>query len=170
MKILKSLIKILKALNSSQKPWQISLAVVFGMFLGFLPFLNFFSLLIIFLALIININISIFMISAGIFSILAFPLDFLFNKVGFFILTFEPLIPLWTKIYNIPYAQWTNFNNTVVAGSIFISLLLSGPLFIATNKFIRIYRSYIMEFLNRFQILRALKLTNIFEKISGGEK
>ncbi len=163
------LIKVLGALNSAEYPWQISFAVILGMFLGFLPFFNFFSFLVIFLALIININISIFILSSGLFATLGFLLDPVFDKVGFFILTFKPLLPLWTYLYNIPYVQWTGFNNTVVIGSIFVSVVLSPPVFIVLNRLIIKYREKLSWIFKKVPILKGLKLFKIYEKLQGSD-
>jgi len=165
--LLNYIIKILKALNSAQAPWQISLATVFGMFLGFLPFFNFFSLLIVILTFIINVNITIFILSAGIFATLGLVLDPIFDKVGYSVLTFSPLIPLWAKIYNVPYMQWTGFNNTVVMGSLFVSLILAFPLFFVLNWLIIKYREKLAWIFKKIPILKGLKLFKIFEKVQG---
>ena len=161
------IIKVLSALNSNQAPWQISLAVVLGMVLGFLPFFNFFSFLVIFLAFIININISMFILSSAVFAGLGLILDPVFDKVGLWILTFDPLVPLWTYLYNIPYVQWTGYNNTVVMGSLFISLLLAFPLFFILNKLIVKYREKLGWIFERIPILKGLKLFKFWEITKG---
>ncbi len=161
------ILKILKALNSNQAPWQISLAVIFGMILGFLPFFNFFSFLIIFLAFIININISMFILSSAVFATIGLILDPLFHKVGFIILTLKPLIPIWTTLYNIPYIQWTGYNNTVVMGSLIISLVLAIPLFFILNKLIIKYREKLGWIFDKIPILKGLKLFKFWEITKG---
>lgn len=161
------ILKILKALNSNQAPWQISLAFVFGMILGFLPFFNFFSFLVIFFAFIININISVFILSSGFFATLGLLLDPIFDKTGYFILTLKPLIPLWTYLYNLPYVQWTGFNNTVVMGSLFLSLILSFPLYFVVNKLIIKYREKLAWIFDKIPILKGLKLFKFWETLKG---
>ncbi len=159
--------KILKALNSNQAPWQISLAFVFGMILGFLPFFNFFSFLIIFLAFVINVNIGIFILSSGIFATVGLFLDPLFEKAGYFVLTFKPLIGFWTFLYNIPYVQWTGYNNTVVMGSLVISIIFAFPLFVITNRLIVRYRQKLAWIFDRIPVLKGLKLFRFWETVKG---
>ncbi|NPA51840.1 MAG: TIGR03546 family protein [Aquificae bacterium] len=161
--------KLLKALNSNQAPWQISLAFVLGMILGFLPFFNFFSFFVIVLAFVININISMFILSSGVFATIGLLLDPVFDKVGYAILTFEPLIPLWTFLYNIPYVQWTGYNNTVVMGSLAISLLLAVPIFFITNRLIIKYREKLAWIFDRIPILRGFKIFKFLETFKGQE-
>jgi len=65
-----SLIKILKALNSSQASYQLSLALVFGMISGFLPFFSILNLFIIFIVFTLNIPLGVFSIFTLLFSLL----------------------------------------------------------------------------------------------------
>jgi uncharacterized protein (TIGR03546 family) len=164
---MKQIVKLIKALNSNQEPWQLSGAVVLGMIVGFLPFFNIFELLFIFLAFILNINIFLFFLSVGLFEILAFVLDPVINKVGYTILTFEPLIAVWTFLYNIPYMRLTDFNNTVVMGSLIFSILFSVPMFFILNKLIIKYRQTIAKIFNKIPILKALKIFEIYDKVAG---
>ncbi len=159
--------KILKALNSDQEPWQISLAVILGMFVGLLPFFNLTTLFFIFLVFIINVNVGIFILSASAFAILGFILDPILSKIGYFVLTIDPLIPLWTALYNIPYMKWTAFNNTVTMGALVISIILSFPMFVILNKLIEKYREKIAWFFNKYPILKSLKIFTIYEKTIG---
>jgi len=164
---LNPILKILKALNSNQAPWQISLAVIFGMVVGLLPFLNLTTLFFIFLVFIINVNVGIFILSASLFAVVGFILDPVLSKIGYLVLTFEPLIPLWTAIYNIPYMKWTAFNNTVTMGALLISLILAFPMFVILNKLIEKYREKIAWFFNKYPILKSLKIFTIYEKTIG---
>ncbi len=161
------IIKILKALNSNQEPWQISLAVIFGMVVGLLPFFNLTTLFFIFLVFIINVNIGIFILSASFFAVLGFILDPLLSKIGYLVLTLDPLIPLWTALYNIPYMKWTAFNNTVTMGALIVSLILAFPMFFILNKLIEKYREKIAWIFNKFPILKSLKIFTIYEKTVG---
>lgn len=56
--MLRPIIKVLKALNSNESPWQISLGLLLGTVLALTPLLSPHNLIVLFLALIINLNIS----------------------------------------------------------------------------------------------------------------
>jgi len=162
-----SLLKILKALNSSQYPWQISLAVVFGMFVGLLPFFNFWTMFFIFLAFVININFGIFFLSASLFAVVGLFLDPVLHTIGKAILTADFLVPMWTAIYNIPFTRITDFNNTIVMGALAVSTVLSVPVYIAVKKAVLKYREKFAVLVNKYPILKALKLVSTYEKVAG---
>jgi uncharacterized protein (TIGR03546 family) len=119
------------------------------------------------LVFIINVNIGIFILSASLFAVIGFILDPFLSKIGYIILTLDPLITFWTLIYNIPYMKWTEFNNTVTMGALVISLILSLPMFIILNKLIEKYREKIAWFFNKYPILKSLKIFTIYEKTIG---
>lgn len=56
--MLRPIIKVLKALNSNESPWQISLGLLLGTVLALTPLLSPHNLIVLFLALIINLNIN----------------------------------------------------------------------------------------------------------------
>ena len=66
--MLNPIIKILKTLNSSENPWQISLGLLFGATLGLIPMLSPDNFFVLFLPLIINLNINMMLVSILIFS------------------------------------------------------------------------------------------------------
>ncbi|HEY9202925.1 MAG TPA: hypothetical protein VIM82_01220, partial [Sulfurimonas sp.] len=57
------IIKLFKALNSGQTPWQVTLAIVLGMIMGLTPLSGVQTALILFLALLINIHFGLFLVS-----------------------------------------------------------------------------------------------------------
>ncbi|MEC7640760.1 MAG: hypothetical protein VYC17_01260 [Nitrospinota bacterium] len=57
--MIRQTLKVFKALNPNEKPWQLSLGIVFGAVMGSTLLLNLHNLVLIFLALIINLSISI---------------------------------------------------------------------------------------------------------------
>ena len=54
--MLSRIIKVLKALNSNEAPWQISLGIIFGSILGLTPLFSLHNLAILFLALVIQLE------------------------------------------------------------------------------------------------------------------
>jgi len=145
-------IKFLKELNSADSSKSIVLAIVLGLIAGFLPTVNFFTILIFFIVLILRIPIGLFIASFGVFKIVGFFLDPIFHKVGFLLLTNDILKPFWTFLYNIPFFRWSGFNNTIVIGSLVLGIVFGIILYIVLNKSINIYRKIVFEKLrkNRF--------------------
>ena len=75
------LAKLLKALNSETSAWALALAVVLGMFMGITPLWRIHNLIILLAALIFRVNLSLFIVSFGIFSGIAYLLDPWFHSV-----------------------------------------------------------------------------------------
>ena len=145
-------IKFLKELNSADSSKSIVLAIVLGLIAGFLPTVNFFTILIFFIVLVLRIPIGLFIASFGVFKIFGFFLDPVFNKIGLYLLTTDILKPFWTFLYNIPFFRWSGFNNTIVMGSLVLGIVFGIILYIVLNKSINIYRKIVFEKLrkNRF--------------------
>lgn len=153
--------KLFKALNSSAKSWQLSGAVVLAMFAGFLPApASLLSLVILFLALIFNINFGLFILFSALFAALGYLFDPLFESLGYALLTLDALKEFFTSLYNSALFRWTSFNYTLVTGSLVVSALLALPLFFILNKVIALYRVQIGVKLNEWKATRWMKLYN----------
>lgn len=160
--MLRIIAKILKALNSEAAPGQISLAVVLAMVVGFTPLLSLHNLIILFILLTLRINLSAFILSLAFFSGLAFALDPLFHAAGLKVLTLESLEGAWTVMYNSNLMRIERFNNTIVMGSLLISLALAIPLYLLLNLAIRRYRQDVLEWVKKSRIARAITASRFY--------
>jgi uncharacterized protein (TIGR03545 family)/uncharacterized protein (TIGR03546 family) len=106
------------------------------------------NFVVLFFVLVLNINFGIYLIATAFFSALAYLIDPLFDIVGYSILTAGALEPLFTSMYNSDFMILTNFNNTIVMGSVVVSLALAMPLYILANRLIALYRDTIATKLN----------------------
>jgi uncharacterized protein (TIGR03546 family) len=163
------ILKVFKALNSNARPWQLSLGVCFGAILGLTPFLSLHNIVVIFLALIINVNIGITLVSGVLFAGIAYLLDPMFHQLGYSILRAEGLQGFWTMFFSCPVFVLGNLNNTIVMGSLVVSLLLSIPLFFIFNVFVEKYRVTFSKFLEKFPVFKALKVVKVFETLMGAK-
>ena len=123
-----------------------------------------------FLVLILRINISIFIVGAGIFSVISYLLDPVFHITGLGILTAEPLEKFWTVIYNLPLLRIERFNNSIVMGSLLFSIALFMPSCIFTMFIVRHYREHILERFRKtriMQIIMASRLYSAYQAVSG---
>ncbi len=164
--MLRLIIKVLKALNSNEAPWQISLGIIFGSILGLTPFLSLHNLIILFLALVINLNISMLIVSCALFSIIAYALDPVFHQLGFAILTSPSLEGLWTQFFSCSILLLANLNNTIVMGSLIATLAAAIPLFFLLNILVVKYRDVYNTFIGKFPMLKFLKVLDIYGKHS----
>ncbi len=169
--MLSMLAKLLKALNSETNPSQISLAFILGMILGFTPLLSIHNILVVFLALVLRINLTGFILAWGFFSGFAYLLDPAFIALGESLLNNPDLVAMWTSMYHSDAWRVTRFNNTLVLGSLLISLALALPLFFIFNLLIKQYRERIYAWVQKtklMQVLKASKLFHIYSALDRG--
>ena len=155
--------KIWDALNHAGRPWQISLAIALALIVGFTPFVSLHNILIILVVLILNIHLGIFILFSGVFSAIAYIFDPLFHKIGLAILTNDSLNSLFTIFYNNPILNLTQFNNTLMMGSLLISLILFIPVLFIINKLIVKYREVLAI---KFQNIPLLNKITYFQEES----
>lgn len=154
--------KLLKVLNSETEPAQISLALCFSMIMGFTPLYSLHNILAVLLVLILRVNLSAFILGWAFFSGLAYLLDPLFHQIGLVLLTLSALEGLWTSLYNITLFRLENFNNSIVMGSLFLSLVFFVPLYLILNLTIRKYREHILAWIQKTRIMQAFKASKIY--------
>lgn len=164
--MLRRIIKVLKALNSNEAPWQISLGIIFGALLGLTPLFSLHNLVVLFLALFINLNISMMIVSFAAFSLIAYALDPIFHQVGLALLTSPGLESFWMQFFSCPVFLFANLNNTIVMGSLISTLAVSVPLFFLLNLLVVKYRHVYNTFIGRFPVLKFLKVLDVYEKAS----
>lgn len=164
--MLRRIIKVLKALNSNEAPWQISLGIIFGALLGLTPLFSLHNLVVLFLALFINLNISMMIVSFAAFSLIAYALDPVFHQVGLALLTSPGLESFWMQFFSCPVFLFANLNNTIVMGSLISTLAVSVPLFFLLNLLVLKYRHVYNTFIGRFPVLKFLKVLDVYEKAS----
>ena len=155
--------KLLKVMNSESEPGQISLAVCLSMVVGLTPLYSLHNLLVLLLVFLLRVNVSAFLLGWVFFSGAAFLLDPLFHKLGLWVLTLPALKGVWTTLYGQALWRVEGFNNSIVMGSLLVSLVLAIPLFLALNGIIRRYRLHILERLRKLKIVHILKASKFYE-------
>ena len=161
--MIEAIARLLKVMNSESDPAQISLAVCLAMIAGLTPFYSLHNLLVLLLVFLLRVNFSAFLLGWVIFSGTAFLLSPLFHKLGLWVLTLPALEGVWTMLYGQVLWRIEHFNNSIVMGSILLSLLLAIPLFFALNMLIRKYRQHILERIRKLKIVKILKASKFYE-------
>lgn len=159
-KIIKSIVSFL---HSDISPKQVSGGVALGSIIGLTPMASLHNYIVLFIILVTKINKSAALLSAALFALIAFLTDPLADSIGYTLLVkIDALTPLWTRLYNMPFVPFTRFNNTVVLGSLVISLALFLPVFFLTNKFIIYYRANLRLKVENSKVLKLFKLNSVF--------
>jgi len=146
---MKFLLKLFKALNSAQSPWQVTLAITLGMIAGLTPISGLQNALILFLAFLLNIHLGLFFVSTALFAGVGYLFDPWFEQLGYTLLSADGLRGLWTLFYNNGFVRLTHFNNTLVMGATVVSLLLAVPLYLLLGALIGRYRTVLAAFLEK---------------------
>ena len=168
--MLKLIAKLLKVLNSDNDPNQISLALCFSMVVGLTPFISLHNLFVLLLVLVVRVNLSAFLLGLVSFSGISYMLDPLFHRVGITALKVQSIEAFWIRLYNSPLWRLENFNNSIVMGSVLVSLVFFIPLHLLVKHIIRRYREGLRQWVENtrvMQIMKASKLYNIYVSITG---
>lgn len=170
MFLLKLLGKLIKALSSGQSPAQLAGGFVLGMIVGLTPFWSLHNALVILLIILIRVNISMAIFSALFFGAIAYLLDPLFHSFGYWLLVdVTALQGLWTWFVNQPVLALFNFNNTVVVGSLVISLIMLVPMYFLSRGGVILYREKVHDRLQKLKVIQAVKkswIYSVYNKIS----
>lgn len=166
---LKLIAKLFKVLRSGESPGKIAGGFILGMLIGLTPIWSLHNLVVLILLIIINVNLGMAIFSFLLFSGFAYVFDPMFHSLGFWILVDIPALKgLWMSMYNTPVIALSKFNNTVVMGSLVVSLILLVPAFFAAKWFVVFYREHIdakMQKLKIVQVIKGSKIYNLYEKI-----
>ena len=161
--MLSAIAKLLKVLNSDDNPAQVALAVVFALIMGVTPLMSPHNALILLLVLFIRVNLSFFLLSFALFSGLAYLLDPLSNQLGAAVLQSEGLQSLWTALYQSSFWRFMAYNNTLVMGSICLSLILAAPIYWAVIWAITRYRDKVRARMAQTRLMLFVKSTRLFQ-------
>lgn len=157
--MLSYIVKMFKALNANAHPGEIAHAFACGMLLGFLPKSSvlWYAFFIIFLF--IRMNKGAFFLTILLGSLFAPLLDPLFDTIGYAFLTLPELQDIFMSLLDIPFVVYTQFNNTIVSGSIIFSLLGYIPFYVFMRLFVKLWRKTLQPMIMNCPITKAfLKL------------
>lgn len=160
--LLKLLRSLVKTLHSDGSPGQIALGIALGAALGLTPIANVHNAIVLLLLAVLNVSFAAGMLAWGAFIPIGFMLDPLFDRIGTRLLVESPsLRPLWTSWDNIPGIALTNFNNTVVLGSVVFWLIVFVPLYVATRIGVVKYRATLGERIRNSRYYRLLETSRL---------
>ncbi|MCR8922477.1 TIGR03546 family protein [Dasania sp. GY-MA-18] len=162
--------KLLKLLNSNVSPSQLALAVCFAAALGLTPLSSPHNILLVFLLLLLRINLSLFLLSWGFFTLIAYAFDPVSHSIGLALLQADALQGLWQSLYNNNFWRFLGFNNTLILGSTVVSLILAIPLFFISRLLIIKYRSHLFKWVSQSRLglwVKGGKIFNTYQAFNG---
>ncbi|HEX2778676.1 MAG TPA: TIGR03546 family protein [Gemmatimonadaceae bacterium] len=160
--LLKLLQSLVKELHSDGTPTQIAFGAALGAALGLTPIANVHNVVVVALLLVLNVSFGAGMLAWALAVPLGFALDPLFDRVGHALLAAPALTPLWTSWFNAPLVPYTNFNNTVVLGSVVGWLALFAPIFFLVKWLVQRYRATYGERVRQSRFYRAVTASQAY--------
>jgi uncharacterized protein (TIGR03546 family) len=161
--LLKLLQSLVKTLHSDGTPAQIAAGIALGSALGLTPIANAHNLIVVLLLAVLNVSFAAGLLAFAVFVPVGFMLDPLFHKLGRVLLMETPALrPLWTAMDNVPGLALTNFNNTVVLGSVVTWLVLFLPIYFAARVGVVRYRETLGKKVMNSRFYKALQASKIY--------
>jgi uncharacterized protein (TIGR03546 family) len=124
--------------------------------------MNVHNLLVFSLIVILNVSFGGGMLGWMLFVPLGFLLDPVFHAIGLSLLEAPSLRSMWTDWYNAPLVPYTNFNNTVVLGSVVGWVVLLVPIYFAARWGVARYRATIGERVRQSKLYQAVTASQVY--------
>ncbi len=160
--LIKLMQSLVGALHSEGRPGQLAAGIVLGSFLGLTPLVNLHNAVIFAALVLLNVSFAGGLLGWAVFVPVGFLLDPLFDWIGHSLLLAPSLRGLWTSLSNTPIIPLTNFNNTVVLGSLVFAMVFALPLFFATRLGVVRYRATIGERVRQSKWYRAIMASKAY--------
>ena len=168
--MIRQLAKLLRILNSETAPINISIGICFGMVIGFTQMWSLHNLIILFIVLFFRVNLSAFILGTLVFKSLSFLFNGVFHQIGLSLLTAEFYKDIGIYLYNITFWKFDRINNTIVIGSIVVSIVGFLPMLFLLNVLIKKYRKHVLSYVRKTKIAKAMMSSDIYhyyKKITG---
>lgn len=161
--LLKLFRSLVKTLHSDGSPAQIALGVALGAALGLTPIVNAHNLIVLLLLAVLNVSFAAGMLAWAVFVPIGFMLDPVFDRVGRMLLVdTASLRPVWTTWDNVPGLALTNFNNTVVLGSVVVWIALFIPIYFAARFGVIRYRATLGERIRNSRYYKFVEASQVY--------
>ena len=160
--LIKLIQSLVGALHSEGRPGQLALGIALGSIMGLTPLMNIHNAIVFAAIVLLNVSFGGGMLGWALFVPIGFLLDPLFDWIGHQLLMAESLRGVWTSLYNTPIVPLTNFNNTVVLGSVVVWLVLFLLLYFAARVGVVRYRETIGKKVMGSKLYKAITVSKIY--------
>lgn len=160
--LLKFVQSLVKALHTDGTPGQVALGMTLGAALGLTPLMSLHNLIIIAAIFLLNVSVPGAVLGLTIFTPLGFVLDPVFDRIGLALLDATPFRGLWTRLYNEPVIPFSNFNNSVLLGSVVGYLALAVPIYFLARFGVTRYRATLGERVGRSKWYKAITASKVY--------
>ena len=168
--LLKQIFAFFRLLNSDTGRDQLAAGLACGIILGFAPFFSLQTILVFILIFFFRIQMGAAFLSAFFFKFIAFLFDPVADILGQKVLETEALRPLFVKLYNMPIIPFTRFNDSIVMGSLVVSVILTIPGFFLFRQLIDKYRETVVARVRQTKLWKAITATKFYNWYATYEK
>lgn len=159
------ILSLFRSLNSNSHPGEIAHGVALGVIMGMVPKDNVLWYILFIFFFFIRINKAVYLLVTLGVSLCIAPLDMMFDSIGYEVLMFEPAIPIYRKLLDIPFVAFTKFNNTVVMGSLVSGLILYIPVYVLSRLLVKLWRTVLAPKITASKLWVGIKKLPFVTKI-----
>lgn len=152
---------LVEGIVAADTPRQLALGLALGMVIGLVPKGNLTAIVLSIILLGTRVNLATGMLGAVIFSWLNGWTDPLAHRLGYALLTHEPLRPLFAWFFALPLVPWTALNNTVVFGSFLLGIWLFWPVYHLGHRAFERLQPRVAGLLERYRMSKVLAGTEL---------
>jgi len=163
--MIKSIAKLFLVLNSNISKTQVAAGIAWGVLLGLIPAGNFFWIVLFLVSFFFNFHHGMKVVIMALVLLLSPLLRMPLDSLGWGVLHLEPLQPIFTTMYNMPFVPFTKFNNTLVAGGLTAGVVLFFPVFFLLLPLINLYRQKLSPFIRNSKPVQAILKVPFFAAI-----
>lgn len=146
----------LKALITEATPGQLALGFAMGVLIGLVPKGNLIAITLGIVLAASRANLGVAAATILGCSFLSGYMDPFSDQLGWWLLSHPSLTEMWTNLYNKPVMPWTDFNNSIVLGSLVIGLLLLYPMYRLSKPVFARYTEKVSAWAKRYWLTRVL--------------
>ena len=141
--VLRQLLYLRNTFKTQDTARQMAWGLALGMLVGVVPKGNLLAPLLAMSIVATRVNLATAMLGAVGFSLLGSVFDPVSHRIGISLLTADSLRGIWIWLYHLPVVPWTNFNNTVVLGSLLGGLMGAYPCYRLSLPWFEQWRTYL---------------------------
>ncbi|MEK2690178.1 TIGR03546 family protein [Bdellovibrio sp. GT3] len=160
--LLKQLFNFIKLLNSDTDTMPLAFGLSLGLLLGFAPFFSIQTAIVLFIVFVFRVQLGAAFLSAFFYKFVAFLFDMPAHHLGKVVLEMESLRPLFVSMYNMPFVPMTRFNNSIIMGSMIVSVLLFPFAYYGFKAMIIAYRAAVVARFKGTKFWKALTATKFY--------
>ena len=165
--MISSIARVLVALGGNTRPGELAAGFASGMWLVLLPAGNALWWVLFVLLGFFRLNMAVMVLTLAAGQLLMPLIDPLVDRLGYLVLTAEPLGGFFGALADMPLLAFTRFQDSLVTGGLIVGLTLWVPFFFLGKFLVRVLREHVFARIRESTWWRRLKSIPILSKLGG---